>query len=130
MKFNPLSKMASVPLLKKSLSAYSERNQAIAKNIANVGTQGYRPYKVDFEKELKLAMQKGAPVGVKSDPRHMIIGGDTLDVQPKISTQNEIVNIEQEMADLAKNQIRFEFATRKLNGAYEVIRSAIRGHSR
>jgi len=130
MKFNPLSKMAIVPLLKKSLGAYSVRNSAIAENIANVATKGYRPYKVDFENQLKRAMQRSAPVGVKSDPRHMTIGGDVLDIQPKISTQNEIVNIEQEMAELAKNQIRFEFATRKLSGAYETIRSAIRGRSR
>ncbi len=130
MTFNPLSKMAVVPLLKKSLSAYSERNNAIAENIANVETKGYRPYKVDFENQLQRAMQRSAPVGVKSDPRHMTIGGDVLDIQPKISTQNDIVNMEQEMAELAKNQIRFEFATRKLSGAYEAIRSAIRGHSR
>ncbi len=130
MTFNPLSKMATVPLLKKSLSAYSERNNAIAENIANVETKGYRPYKVDFEKELKRAMQRSAPVGVKSDPRHMTIGGDVLGIQPRISTQNENVNIEQEMADLAKNQIRFEFAVRELSGAYEFIRSAIRGQSR
>lgn len=130
MTFNLLSKMATVPLLKKSLSAYSERNNAIAENIANVQTKGYRPYKVDFENQLQRAMQRSAPVGVKSDPRHMTIGGDVLGIQPKISTQNEKVNIEQEMAELAKNQIRFEFATRKLSGAYEFIRSAIRGHSR
>ena len=130
MKFNPLSKMAVVPLLKKSLGAYMERNNAIAENIANVETKGYRPYKVDFEKELQRSMQRSAPVGVKSDPRHMTIGGDILDIQPRISTQNGIVNIEQEMAELAKNQIRFEFAVRKLSGAYEAIRSAIRGHSR
>ncbi len=130
MEFNPLSKMASVPLLKKSLGAYMARNNAIAENIANVETKGYRPYKVEFEKELQRAMHRSAPVGVKSDPRHMTIGGDILDIQPKISTQNETVNMEQEMAELAKNQIRFEFATRKLSGAYEAIRSAIRGHSR
>ena len=105
MKFNPLSKMAAVPLLKKSLGAYSERNQAIAENIANVETKGYRPYKVDFEKELQRAMQKSASVGVKSDPRHLTIGGDVSNIQPKISTKNEVVNLEQEMAELAKNQI-------------------------
>jgi len=130
MTFNPLSKMATVPLLKKSLSAYSERNNAIAENIANVETKGYRPYKVEFENQVRRAMQRSAPVGVKSDPRHMTIGGDVLGIQPRISTQNENVNIEQEMADLAKNQIRFEFAVRKLSGAYEFIRSAIRGQSR
>jgi len=130
MEFNPLSKMAVVPLLKKSLDAYSARNNAIAENIANVETKGYRPYKVDFEKELQRAMYRSAPVGLKSDSRHMTIGGDVLDIQPKISTQNDIVNMEQEMAELAKNQIRFEFAIRKLSGAYESIRSAIRGHSR
>ena len=130
MKFNPLSKMASVPLLKKSLGVYSERNNTIAENIANVETKGFKPYRVDFEKELQRAMQKSAPVGVKSDSRHMTIGGHALNVQSKISTQDQAVNIEQEMAELAKNQIRFEFAARKLNGAYELIRSAIRGHSR
>jgi flagellar basal-body rod protein FlgB len=122
--------MAVVPLLKKSLGAYSARNNAIAENIANIETKGYRPYKVDFEKELQRAMQRSVPVGLKSDSRHMTIGGDVLDIQPKISTQNEIVDMEQEMAELAKNQIRFEFAIRKLSGTYEAIRSAIRGHSR
>ncbi len=77
---------------------------------------------MDFEKELQRVLYRRAPVGLKSDSRHMTIGGDVLDIQPKISTQNEIVNMEQEMAELAKNQIRFEFATRKLSGVYESIR--------
>ncbi len=88
MEFNPLSKMAVVPLLKKSLGAYSARNNAIAENIANVETKGYRPYKVDFEKELQRALYRRAPVGLKSDSRHMTIGGDVLDIQLKISTKN------------------------------------------
>ncbi|MFQ5677305.1 MAG: flagellar basal body rod protein FlgB [bacterium] len=127
MKFHPLGKMTTLNLLKTSLGAYSQRNQAIAENIANVETKSYRPYKIKFEEELREAMQKGKPVGLKSDPRHMDIGGKVDSAKPKITTVNHPVNIENEMAELAKNQIRFEFAARKMQGTYQFLSSAIRG---
>ena len=66
MKFNPLDKTI-VPLLRKSLEAYSTRHTAIAENISNVDTKGYRPLKVHFESELQRALEKNRPVAKKTD---------------------------------------------------------------
>jgi len=75
MTFNPLSKMATVPLLKKSLSAYSERNNAIAENIANVETKGYRPYKVEFEYQVLLSFINNVNRELSRDQILMIVSG-------------------------------------------------------
>jgi len=115
------------PLLRKSLTAYSTRHTAIGENIANVETKGFRPLKVDFEAEFRRALEKNGPVGQKTNHRHLDIGHTVDSLHGRIKETDAQVNIEQEMADLARNQIRFDFAVRKLRGGYDNIKMAIRG---
>ncbi|MCH9008141.1 flagellar basal body rod protein FlgB [candidate division KSB1 bacterium] len=126
MKFSPLEKTL-VPLLRQSLDAYNKRHTAIAENISNVATKGYRPLKVHFEEELRQSLEKNKPVGKTSDPRHMAIGGTTKSVKASVEELNARVNIESEMAELAQNQIRFNFVTRMLRRRYDTIKTSIRG---
>ncbi len=129
MKFNPIAK-TSVPFLKRSLDAYAARQRAIAENMSNVETKGYRRIKVSFEDQLQEAVNRKRPQGLRADPRHMVVGGATADVHARIITQNRPVNMETEMAELAKNQIRFEFVSRMLHGSYTTLREAIQGRFR
>ncbi|RMF62348.1 MAG: flagellar basal body rod protein FlgB [Calditrichaeota bacterium] len=129
MKFNPLAK-TGIPLLKKSLDAYAARHKAIAENIANVDTKGYRPLKVNFEESLKRLLEKKRVKGLRSDPRHMQIGEPVLEIKETVSTSGERVNLEEEMAALAQNQLLFQFAAKQLHGSYETLRSAIVGRIR
>lgn len=120
-----------IPFLKTTLDAYSTRHKAIAKNIANVETQDYRPMKVEFEDQLRRALDKKRPIGLRTDARHLAIGGtDLTNIKERVSRSDKPVNMEEEMGELAKNQVRFEFAARKLRGMYDQMKSAISGQVR
>ena len=129
MKFSPLNKTL-VPILKKSLDAYSTRHKAIAENIANIDSQGYRPLKVSFEENLRNMLQKKHAIAIKTNPRHMDIGRSVFEVKETVVNNQDKVDVEAEMAELAKNQIRFEFAARLLARKYEGIRASIIGRFR
>jgi flagellar basal-body rod protein FlgB len=128
MTFNLLNK-TNVSFLKSTLDAYSTRHQAIAENMSNVETRDYKPVEVNFEENLRRVMDKNRPVGLTSDKRHISIGGSRKGIQVEIEAQERLVNIEDEMAELAKNQIRFEFVARKLRSTYDTIRASIAGHT-
>ncbi|MFQ5751322.1 MAG: flagellar basal body rod protein FlgB [bacterium] len=129
MKFSPLNKTL-VPILKKSLDAYATRHKAIAENIANIDSQGYRPLKVSFEENLRNMLQKKHAIAMKTNSRHMDIGSSVLEVKETVVNDQDKVDVEAEMAELAKNQIRFEFAARLLARKYENIRASIIGRFR
>lgn len=127
MAFNPLQKTL-VPLFRKSLETYSLRHTASAENIANAETKKFRPLDVQFEGELQRAMNKSRPAGRKTSDRHMEVGSnDMQSLQPKVRELDATVNIEQEMAQMARNQIRFDFVSRMLRGSYDSIKTSIRG---
>jgi len=126
MSFNPLDKTLA-PLLRRTLDAYSKRHTAVAENIANVETKNYQPLKVNFERDLQRAMQKNRPIGKTSDSRHIVIGQQKKSIEGQVQATEGKVNIEQEMAALAQNQIKFEFVARMLRGGYDSIKTSIRG---
>ena len=127
MTFNLLDK-TNAAFLRMTLNAYSTRHKAIAKNISNVETRDYKPVKVTFEENLQRVMAGNKPVGLRSDERHLNIGGSKEDFNAEIAVEDRLVNVEDEMAELAKNQIRFEFVARKLRNTYDTIRASIVGH--
>ncbi len=127
-----------IPVLHKSLDAYSKRQKSIADNIANINTPGFRRSEVRFEEELKKTLDKEGIQGRRTHEKHMPIGRmDLKDLKPRYvlpddptlrSGQNN-VDIDQEMAELAKNQIRFQAASQLMAGQFNSLKSAIRGES-
>ena len=131
-----------IPLLGKALDVYSLRQKVISSNIANITTVGYRAKSVSFEDQISGAMQegglsqavtnKGHMAGTTSDP--VIAGpqvveapsGGSLSGDPLESGLNN-VDIDSEMAGLAKNQIQFKFAARLLTTTFRDIQDSIRG---
>ncbi len=129
MEFRPLQKTI-VPLLRKSLEAYSMRHTAVAENIVNVETKHFRPLQVQFEEELRRAVDQRRPVGKKTSDRHMDVGGAKIEnLEPRVQELDAMVDVEREMAMLAQNQIKFDFVARKLRGSYEIIKASIRGRN-
>ena len=119
----------SAPLLKQSLDAYAVRHQVISQNIANAVVRDYRPLKVSFEERLQEALGHRVS-GQKSHPRHLPLGRKDIRVvsnPESLERSEQPVNLEEEMAEMAKNQIRFEFAVRRLAGAYQILRMSITG---
>jgi flagellar basal-body rod protein FlgB len=125
-----------VPVLNKALDAYAMRQKSIADNIANADTPGYKRSEVSFEEDLKAALDKKGVSGFRTNPRHLPVGKPRIDEVksiPFIPKDNSLasgknnVDIEHEMAELAKNQINFTYGSRLMELTFNRLKSAIRG---
>lgn len=123
--------------IEKSLDASLKRNEVIAQNIANVDTPGYNRKTVSFEEQLSDAIsQKNHFVGRRTDPRHIPIGGSSVDdVQITVTEDNKAldmrldgnnVDIENEMAQMAENNIRYSVLIQRMGGMLGRMKSVIR----
>jgi flagellar basal-body rod protein FlgB len=116
-----------VPLLEKELDLFAVRNKAIANNIANIATPGYKRVDVSFQNELSNAIADS-----KSD---VDLSQNVENVDPQIEVDRSgslasganNVNIDQEMADLAKNQLQFKLAARLMTDTFTLIDKSING---
>jgi flagellar basal-body rod protein FlgB len=131
-----------IPLLQTALNAYALRNKVSAANIANVNTVGYKSKSVTFEEELAGAMTRGTVTTARTNSRHIPLGdaghpdtpAQVVEDRNGTGTQKDElasgvnnVDIDHEMAELAKNQIRFRFAARLVSESFKGIQKSIRG---
>jgi flagellar basal-body rod protein FlgB len=128
-----------IPFLGKALDAYALRQKVIASNVANISTPGYRSQTVSFEEELADALQDTRIAGSQTNERHIPIGTTSPAEKTPQVIQREVaesdtlasgvnnVDIDNEMAELAKDQIRFRFAARMIADAFRGIQKSIRG---
>lgn len=122
----------------KGMDASALRQKVIANNIANVDTPHYKRVEVNFEDAFKQALGKTSKrlSGFKTDKQHIAINPtvDFRDVSPHMWRQNDSftrsddndVDMDVEMVDLAKNEIMMnslvEMLNRKLKGLQSVIK--------
>jgi len=127
----------SIPVASKGLDAYTHRGRAIANNIANVSTPGYRRIEVSFEAQLREAMDKELNLpGKRTNNNHFFLGRQELEhVKSEgyrvedLTNPGEInnVDIDIEMSKLAENEIAFNFATAFIRDRSGTITEAIKG---
>src|SRR5437870_8620096 len=92
----------------KALDAAVLRHQAIASNIANANSVGYRPLRVNFEEQLGFAKQ--ALAGGKGS----ISAADVASLRPFLEQEplpapgNAAVMIDMEMVKLAQNAVQYQ----------------------
>lgn len=123
-------------VLKKAVDVYSRRHQVTARNISNVETPGFRAQRVQFE-EL-LTHEQMRLKGYQTHENHLPVGGQNLgsardEVIDMDSTYDNGVNnvdIDNEMTNLATNDLSYRMATRLLSMRYSVLRGAIKGQVR
>ncbi|MGQ9487802.1 MAG: flagellar basal body rod protein FlgB [Armatimonadota bacterium] len=121
------------PLLKQALHACALRQEAIAHNIANVNTPGYRRIDVSFEQFLRAA--QSTPLRT-TDPRQYAFP-PSQSAYPQVEIEDapmrldgNTVDIDYEMAQLAENQIRFQALSQLVNGRYQSLKLVITGGGR
>jgi flagellar basal-body rod protein FlgB len=123
-------------LREKSLDAAWTRNEVIAQNIANVDTPGYKKRTVRFEEYLDDVMQSDSFKGNTTDKRHIKINSKEInDIKIHINKEYDNfstrldgnnVDIETEMASLAKNEIRYNTLIQSLSGGFAKLKSVIK----
>lgn len=122
-------------VLEKALDATWLRNEVISQNMANVDTPKYKRKTVQFEEFLNSAMDQKGIKGFTTNERHIPVGKVNVDKIPlRVTEDNQALNnrldgntvdIENEMASLAKNSIQYNTLTQKLNGEFRKLKSVI-----
>lgn len=137
-----LFEATKIPVLHRALDAYAMRQKVIAGNLANIATVGYRAKTVEFEEHLAAALRTGGTSsGVTHEGHIPLIAEVSSGVQatvvdarspmvPGEDQQSNGVNnvdLDNEMAELAKNQLRFKFSARLITDTFRGIQKSIRG---
>ena len=124
----------SMGLLEKGIDASSKRNNVLANNLANVDTPAFKRSEVVFEYELQKALQQNGISGVMTHAKHIPIGRHpvneitpevVLDKSTTMRNDGNNVDIDREMAALAKNTIMFSAMAQEMNGEFQKLRTAI-----
>jgi flagellar basal-body rod protein FlgB len=123
-----------IPAYGKLVDLSATKHKLIASNVANANTVGYQKKEIDFDKELRKAITKPRMGTNLTDPRHIPLantpGGPVKITQLKQNPNgagDSTVDIEEEMADLAQNQIIFDYGAEMLTRKFKALKSAIRG---
>lgn len=125
----------STKLSEKALDAVWLRNKTISQNIANVDTPGYKRKTVKFE-EMLNRYSKGGFKGFKTHEMHIDIGssGNIDNINIEVLTDNKNlssrldgnnVDIDNEMASMAKNTIKYNVLVQSVNASLRRIKSII-----
>ena len=127
--------LSRTSVLEKSLDASSLRNEAISQNISNVDTPGYKRKTVSFEEQLKSALNTSSVSGFRTHVKHIPTGNKNVsDIDIKITQDGKQldmrldgnnVDIDSEMAQLAKNTIKYDVLAQKISGDFRKIKSVI-----
>lgn len=127
--------------LEKALDAASLRGQVISNNLSNVNNPDYQAKSVVFDSHLREAMDAEAGGGKDGEwkfksnlPVDMQIsdaGGWTkANLRPSIENVGGAIDVNTEMASLAKNQILYNAYTAKVSGIYGSLKWVVENSGR
>lgn len=102
--------------LTSALDGLSQRQRAIADNIANVNTPGYHAQRVSFENALAASVQAGdgrapATTSVSAEPTRM---------------DGNNVNLDTETLSNIDTVLRYQFASQAIGAQFSGVRTAMR----
>jgi flagellar basal-body rod protein FlgB len=99
-----------------SLRGLSERQRAIASNVSNVETPGYRAKQVSFEDSLASAISAGEPAAYEVT--------NSISASPTRMNGNN-VSLDNEITAQVETNLRQQLVIRALNAKYAMIRRAL-----
>ena len=119
----------NIKVLEDFIDYCSLRNKVISKNIANIGTQNYKREDVVFKDLLNenMSMLK------TTDPKHFGSVNFKSENTIKVDNSKDMVsgvnnvNIDEEMAELAKNTLQFKLASKKIGDYFKILQGVIKG---
>lgn len=121
-------------LLQNALSASSTRQKTITNNIANADTPNYKAKKTIFTHELNRALDNQRLRAYRTDERHLAFKNERPNdeiarvvtrTDTQMNNNGNNVDVDVEMADLAKNQIYYNALIDRLNGRFNSIRTVL-----
>ena len=111
-----MSSSISFDAISSSLDALSLRQRVIADNIANVQTPGYQAKRVEFEDALSRAVGHGSG---------QVTASTQTSLEPTREDGNN-VNLDTEVLSNIDTNLRYQLATRAIDGKFAMLRAAMR----
>ena len=120
-----------VNVLDKAADAAWKRNDAIANNIANATTPGYKRQDVSFEDEMKKAMSGSKYSSLSSKVSKL----SNSDLEAKVYTDSSgysyrldgnNVDVETENVTLVKNQLKYNALMDSINGEFSSLQMVMK----
>jgi flagellar basal-body rod protein FlgB len=107
--------------MERSLNRLSQRQSVLTGNLANINTPGYKRRDMDFAIELKQAENSriDALKGDSDGGAVTVKGGD-------IRIDGNSVDMEQEVFQVAENELRFQTMTQMARGYFRGLKNVIR----
>lgn len=116
-----------------ALTFRSQRSAALAANIANANTPGYKAKDYDFQNALSSVANTGSVglrathEGHRTESSNNSFGGLMYRVPTKPIVNGNTVEPEVEQAAFAENAVRYQASLQFLSGAFSGLRLAIKG---
>ena len=104
--------------MKSALDALALRQRVIADNVANIQTPGFLAGRVSFEDELAHAVERGTGAAAPEISRSL---------EPTRMNGNN-VNLDTETLSNVDTNLRYQAATRAIDGTFSAIRTAMRSN--
>lgn len=123
----------TIRTLEHSLDYASAKNRAISNNIANIDTPNYKAKDVVF-KDILNNVRQSSFAAKRTNEGHLPFSG-TLSTPYHVVTDNSTmynhngnnVDVDKEMAELAKNQIHYQGLVDRISGKFSSLQTVIRG---
>ncbi|ANC76855.1 flagellar basal body rod protein FlgB [Fictibacillus phosphorivorans] len=115
--------------LEMALDGSALKQKTISNNLANVDTPGYKAKETVFNQEFKKSLH-----AYRTDQRHFSFGTESsssFSVREKTNTvmnhNGNNVDVDKEMAELAKNQLYYQTLVQRINGKFNSIKMVVKG---
>jgi len=125
----------TISALQNSLDYASAKNRVISTNIANVDSPGYKSKDVVFKEVLNGKLDSSLEAK-RTKPKHLPFNATSLKPYQIVTNNNTTYNhngnnvdVDKEMAELAKNQIYYNSLVDRINGKFGSLQTVIRGGS-
>jgi len=122
--------------LEQALSTASLKQRVHSANIANVDTPNYKSKQVDFQSTLNDVINNQSISSYKTNSKHLAFSSETTQNSPatikvnkdtQYSPNGNNVDMDHEMAELAKNQLWYNAVTERVSGKFNSLRTVIDG---
>ena len=125
---------ATFQALEQGLNGAALRQKTIANNIANVDTPNYKAKQANFQHTLNETIKNRTLEAYKRHPNHVDFSTSskrgafiTKSTSTMYNHNQNNVDIDFEMAELAKNQIYYNALIERLNGRFNSLQTVIKG---
>lgn len=123
---------SSIQKMEQALSTSTLKQRVHAGNIANVDTANYKSKQVNFQQAMEQASASRMN-SYRTDTRHLefqngaVATPVTVNHNTKMTPNGNNVDMDFEMAELAKNQLWYNAVTERVNGKFSSLSSVING---